>query len=240
MSLSGRRIRAIVLKELREYRRNRTIFVGMAVFPLVFTMQPLVVVFKLPASASGSLAHEHVLLYMLGIPILAPIFVAAYGVVGERLQGTLEPALTTPIRREELLLGKALAGLAPSLALAYGVFGLFLVIVALFAQPGIAQGLVQGPDLVAQLVFTPPLAILSIWVGLAMSVRASDVRVAQQLGLLASIPTVLVAGLLALDIIHATLGLAIILGVVLLLADVLGWRVVAAMFDRERLITGTR
>jgi ABC-type transport system involved in multi-copper enzyme maturation permease subunit len=143
MSLSGRRIRAIVLKELREYRRNRTIFVGMAVFPLVFTMQPLVVVFKLPASASGSLAHEHVLLYMLGIPILAPIFVAAYGVVGERLQGTLEPALTTPIRREELLLGKALAGLAPSLALAYGVFGLFLVIVALFAQPGIAQGLVQ-------------------------------------------------------------------------------------------------
>jgi ABC-type Na+ efflux pump permease subunit len=240
MSLSGRRIRAIVLKELREYRRNRTIFVGMAVFPLVFTIQPLVVVFKLPASASGSLAHEHVLLYMLGIPILAPIFVAAYGVVGERLQGTLEPALTTPIRREELLLGKALAGLAPSLALAYGVFGLFLVIVALFAQPGIAQGLVQGPDLVAQLVFTPPLAILSIWVGLAMSVRASDVRVAQQLGLLASIPTVLVAGLLALDIIHATLGLAIILGVVLLLADVLGWRVVAAMFDRERLITGTR
>jgi ABC-2 type transport system permease protein len=240
MSLSGRRIRAIVLKELREYRRNRTIFVGMAVFPLVFTIQPLVVVFKLPASASGSLAHEHVLLYMLGIPILAPIFVAAYGVVGERLQGTLEPALTTPIRREELLLGKALAGLAPSLALAYGVFGLFLVIVALFAQPGIAQGLVQGPDLVAQLVFTPPLAILSIWVGLAMSVRASDVRVAQQLGLLASIPTVLVAGLLALDIVHATLGLAIILGVLLLLADILGWRVVAAMFDRERLITGTR
>jgi ABC-type transport system involved in multi-copper enzyme maturation permease subunit len=239
MSLSGRRIRAIVRKELLEYRRNRTIFVGMAVFPLVFTIQPLVVVFKLPASASGSLAHEHVLLYMLGIPILAPIFVAAYGVVGERLQGTLEPALTTPIRREELLLGKAVAGLAPSLALAYGVFGLFLVIVALFAQPGIAQGLVQGPDLVAQLAFTPLLAILSIWVGLAMSVRASDVRVAQQLGLLASIPTVLVAALLAFDIIHATLGLAIVLGVLLLLADILGWRVVAAMFDRERLITGT-
>jgi ABC-2 type transport system permease protein len=212
----------------------------MAVLPLVFIIQPLIVVFKLPASASGLLAHEHVLLYMLGIPILAPIFVAAYGVVGERLQGTLEPTLTTPIRREELLLAKAVAGLAPSLALAYGVFGLFLVTVALFAQPGIAQGLVQGPDLVAQLLFTPPLAVLSIWVGLAMSIRASDVRVAQQLGLRASLPTVLVAALLAFDIVHATLGLAIILGVLLLLADILGWRVVAAMFDRERLITGTR
>ena len=160
--------------------------------------------------------------------------------VGERLQGTLEPALTTPIRREEFLLGKALAALAPSLALAYGVFGLFLVIVALFAQPGIAQGLVQGPDLVAQLVFTPPLAILSIWVGLAMSSRASDVRVAQQLHLLASIPTVLVAALAALDVIHPTLGLAIGLGAAVLLGDVVGWRVVAALFDRERLISGAR
>lgn len=240
MSLSWRRVRAIVRKELREYRRNRTLFVGMAVFPLVFTIQPLVVVFKLPASASGSLIHEHVLLYMLGIPILAPIFIAAYGVVGERVQGTLEPALTTPIRREEFLLGKALAALAPSLALAYGMFGLFLVVVALFAQPGIAAGLVQRPDLVAQLVFTPPLAILSIWVGLAMSTRASDVRVAQQFGLLASIPTVLVAVLAALDVIHPTLGLALGLGAVVLVGDVVGWRVVAALFDRERLISGAR
>jgi ABC-type Na+ efflux pump permease subunit len=36
-----------------------------------------------------------------------PTFVAACAVVGERQQGTLEPVLTTPIRREELLLGKA-------------------------------------------------------------------------------------------------------------------------------------
>jgi ABC-type Na+ efflux pump permease subunit len=240
MSLSWRRVRAIIRKELREYRRNRALFVGMAVFPLVFSLQPLVVVFKLPASAAGSLVHEHVLLYMLGIPILAPIFVAAYGVVGERLQGTLEPALTTPIRREEFLLGKALAALVPSLALAYAVFGLFLAVVALFAEPGIAQGLVQGPDLVVQMLFTPPLAILSIWVGLAMSTRASDVRVAQQLGILASIPAVLVAALAALDVIHPTLGLGLVLGAGVLLADIAGWRVVSALFDRERLVTGAR
>jgi ABC-type transport system involved in multi-copper enzyme maturation permease subunit len=240
MSLSRRRVRAIVRKELREYRHNRSLFVGMGIFPLIFLIQPLVAVFKLPASASDSLAHEHVLLYMLGIPVLAPIFVAAYGVVGERLQGTLEPALTTPIRREEFLLGKAIAALLPSLAISYAVLGLFLVIVALVAQPGIAQGLVQGPDLVVQLVFTPPLAIWSIWVGLAMSVRSSDVRVAQQLGILASIPTVLIAALIALDVIHPTLGLALGLGAAVLLGDVVGWRVVAALFDRERLVSATR
>ena len=76
----------------------------------------------------------------------------------------------------------------------------------------------------------------SIWVGIAISARASDFRVAQQLGILASLPTAVVAALIAFDVIHATLGLA----AALLLGDGLGWRIMAATFDRERLITGTR
>jgi hypothetical protein len=36
------------------------------------------------------------------------------------------------------------------------------------------------------------------------------------------------------------IGIAIGLAAALLAVDALGWRAVAAMFDRERLITGTR
>ena len=43
MSVSRRRVRAIFRKELREYRRNRTIVTGMAILPLLFLIQPLVV-----------------------------------------------------------------------------------------------------------------------------------------------------------------------------------------------------
>jgi len=68
-----------------------------------------------------------------------PSLIAAYSVVGERQQGTLKPVLTTPIRREELLLGKALAALLPSIAVAYVVYGLFLACVELFALPGVAS-----------------------------------------------------------------------------------------------------
>jgi ABC-type transport system involved in multi-copper enzyme maturation permease subunit len=240
MNLSSRRIRAIVRKELREYRRNRSLIAGMAILPLVFTIQPLIAVFGLAASASGALADEHVLLYMLGIPTLVPVFIAAYSVVGERQQGTLEPALTTPIRREELLLGKALAALIPSLGIAYTVFALFLGLVVLFAQPTVAAALIRGPDLVAQVLFTPLLATWSIWVGIAVSARSSDTRVAQQVGLLASLPPVFVTVLIALNVIPATLGLGLGLGFLLLVLDGLGWRIVSAAFDRERLITGTR
>jgi ABC-type transport system involved in multi-copper enzyme maturation permease subunit len=240
VSVSSRRVRAIFRKELREYRHNGFIVWTMAIFPLIFLIQPLVVVFLLPASASNELEHGHLLLYMLGIPALVPAAVAAYAVVGERQQGTLEPVLTTPVRREEFLLGKALAALVPSVAIAYAVYAFFLSCVGLFAQPAVASTLLQAPDVLAQLLFTPLVAGWSIWVGIAISARASDFRVAQQLGILASLPTAVVAALIAFDVIHATLGLALVLAAALLLGDGLGWRIMAATIDRERLVTGAR
>ena len=212
----------------------------MAVLPLVFTIQPLIAVLGLAESASGALAHEHVLLYMLGIPSLVPVLVAASAVAGERQQATLEPALTTPISREDFLLGKALAALLPSLAVAYAVYAVFLGLVAVFARPTVAAALIQGPDLLAQVLFTPLLAAWSIWVGMAISTRSSDVRVAQQLAMLANLPAVFFAVVFALNLIEPTPALAIGAAALLFVLDVLGWRITSRLFDRERLITGTR
>lgn len=238
MRLSLRRVGAITRKELREYTRNRSIVSGMAIVPVVFSIQPLVAVLRFSSSASGPLAHEHTLLYMLGIPTLVPAFVAAFSVAGERQQGTLEPVLTTPVRREEFLLGKAVAALIPSLVIAYAVFAAFAAIVLVFAQPNVAPSVFQGVDLLVQLAFTPLLATWTIWVAMAISTRASDVRVAQQLAMLASLPPVAVTVLIAVDIIPPTLELGVALGLLLMVLDVLGWRVTSGLFDRERLVSG--
>jgi hypothetical protein len=64
--------------------------------------------------------------------------------------------------------------------------------------------------------------------------------VAQPLSTLASLPTVILTSLIAFNVIHATLGLALGLGAALLVLDSWGWRIVSALFERERLITGTR
>ena len=119
------------------------------------------------------------------------------------------------------------------------MFALFLAFVALFAHPAIASAILQGPDILAQVLFTPLLAAFSVWVGIAISTRSNDVRVAQQLSLLGSLPVGAATSLIAFDVVHATLGLAIGLAALLLLANALGWRIVAPMFDRERLLTGT-
>jgi len=240
MRLSRRRVRAIVSKELREYRHNGNIIYAMAILPLIFLVQPLVQVFAIPAQASGSLRHEHALLYMLAIPVLVPATLASYSVVGERLQATLEPVLTTPVRRQELLLGKALAAFVPAVAVAYTVFALFVAVVELFAAAGVAPALIRGPDLLAQLVFTPLLATWSIWVGIAISARCSDPRTAGQLAILASLPAVAVTSLIAFNVFPATLSVALASGAALLILIRLGGRFASALFDRERLITSIK
>ena len=237
--ISRRRVRAIFRKEFREYRRKRSIVASMAIFPVIFLVQPLVSVFAVGSSAASQLASHHELLYMLALPALVPAMLAAYTVAGERQQGTLEPALTTPVRREEFLLGKALACFVPSVAMAYVVFGLFVALVELFAQPGVAPALLRGSDLLAQLVFTPLLAGWSIWLGIAISTRASEIRVAQQLGLLANLPSVAVTSLIAFNGIPASRVIAIGGALLLVVLNRIGWRATTALFDRERLITGS-
>ncbi len=236
MNLSTRRIGAIARKELREYRHDGIIVATMAIVPLIFLIQPLVLVLTLPDSAAVSLSHRHLLLYMLGIPALAPAMLAAYSVVGERQQGTLEPVLTTPMRREEFLLGKALAAFLPSVAVSYAVYGAFLACVGLFARPAVAAGLLRAPDIIAQFLCTPPLTAWPIWAGATISSRCHDIRVAQQLSFLVSLPPLALTSMLGFSVIQLTPGLVLALTALLLLAAGLGWRVTAAAFSRERLI----
>lgn len=237
MKLNVRRVRAIMLKELRDYSRNRPIIWAMFLFPVIFTVQPLISIFAATGLTAAALSGRHELLFMLGVPILVPATLAAYAVAGERLQETLEPVLETPITREEFLVGKALAVFVPSVIISYIVFAAYIVVVSL-AKPDIAPGLFGADDIIVQIVFTPLLAAFSIWVGIAISTRAGDPRTAQQLSVLSSLPVFFIAILLAFNVIAPSLELAIFLGALLLIADIVGWRLIVPLFDRERLISG--
>ncbi len=242
MRFSWTRVGAIFQKEIRDYRRNRfTIVFTMAVLPLIFATLPMIQLFAASASTTSAKLDTHIglsLLYLLIIPAIVPSVLAAYSVVGEREQGTLEPVLITPIRREEFLVGKALAALAPTVTVAYVIFGIFLAAAGVFAHPIIANAVFERSHVLVQLLFTPLLAGWSIWVGIAISSRCADVRTAQQLSVFASLPPLAIVALMSLNVITPTLGLALGLAVALLVVDGLGWRAVAAMFDRERLVTG--
>jgi ABC-2 type transport system permease protein len=94
--------------------------------------------------------------------------------------------------------------------------------------------------LLALFLFAPLVAGWAVVVGMGVSVRASEVRVAQQLGMLASFPVIGVIVLLISGVIHATFSSALEFGAGLLIVDLLALRLVSKLFDRERLVTGAK
>ena len=209
MSASTARVGAVIRKELAEFRRNRLIVVTAAVLPLVFLVSPAVSILDIKAQALSTVLDRRVetsLFLPLLIPVFVPAIMSAYSVVGEREQGTLEPALTTPVSRAELLIGKAAAIFMPAVALGYLMFGVFVAITQLFASPAVAAAVRHAPQLPAALVFIPLLAAWAIWVGLAISARVTDTRVAQQLSTLGSLPPLALAALMSFGVITPTFG----------------------------------
>jgi ABC-2 type transport system permease protein len=238
------RLTAVARKEVREYRRTPFIIGAMTVLPFFFMVEPVLTIFAIGTTVKSASVAKGVgvtFLLLLIVPAIIPATVAAYSVVGERDQGTLEPLLTTPVRRGEILIGKALACVVPSVGIAYFLFALVVVLAHFFAQnPIVVTTLTDGSHILAQALFAPLLAIWSIGVGTAVSARASDVRIAQQLGTMASLPPLAVTALVAFQIVPIGVWTAVGFGLGLLVIDIAMWRVVAAMFDRERLITGSR
>ena len=229
---------AVLRKELNDLRRSGNVVTAMVVLPLVFLIQPIIQVFAVPSSGSAALHHTHV--------DLSPRHpgTRALGVVGllDRRGAHAGDAGTTPVHpgpgagahpREGTRSVRALrlcrlCRLRP-----------FIAIVELFAAPGVAPALVQGPDVLAQFVFTPLLVILSIWIGMAISARSRDSarRPAVHRGQPAH-GGHHVAHRLQRD--PATFQVALDCGVGLLLLDRLGWRIATSLFDRERLITSVK
>jgi ABC-2 type transport system permease protein len=244
MGLDATRVSAVIRKELTDYRRKRSIVVTMIVMPLLFLVEPIVSIFVDPPTEAPPAMDKFVvlpLLYMLLIAVVTPSTLAAFTVVGEREQGTLEPLLTTPLREQELILGKSAAVLIPSVALCYTIYGLFLLAVEASAKRDVAAAVFHDrPTLLALFVFAPLVAGWAVVVGLAVSVRATEVRVAQQLGMLASFPMIVVIILLISGVIHPTFAAAAEYAVGIFVVDLLVLRIVARMFNRERLVTGAK
>ena len=241
--ISAIRVGAVVRKELTEIRRNKFIIVTAGILPVVFLVEPTVSILLTKASATSAALATRVdasLFLPLLVPVLVPATMSAFSVVGEREQGTLEPVLTTPVTRVELILGKAAAIFLPAVGLSYLMFGVFVAIVALFARPAVATEMWNAPQLPAEVVFIPLLAAWAIWAGLAVSSQVSDTRVAQQFSVLAGLPAIALVALMSFRIVTPSLWLAVVLALALLAIDCGACLVVARLFDRERLITGTR
>lgn len=234
----------VAAKDFRIFVRKRNILysiIGLEVF--VSVLLPLIAGFIARKSgnpadvipvAAGFLSFGA---FVIGAALL-PVALASYSLVGEKIQKCFEPLLVTPVEDAEILAGKALAALLPSLSVAYTGAVFYMGLFDLFTFR--ALGYAFYPDgLIAITLFvdTPIVCLFSVLINLLVSSRANDVRAAGQLGVLPVLPYAAVYVLAELSVLRLSPRALVVLAIVTAIADLLMLRVLTAAFRREEILT---
>ena len=257
-------VRAVCVREWREALGNK-LLVGMTLLPPVVILATGVLAVgaaainppserdvqalyaAAPAAAGldpkeavqGFIATYFLILFML-IPTVVPLTMAIYSVIGEKSARTLEPLLATPVGVGDLLFAKSLASTVPSVLVTWIAYAIYLgSVIALGSRA--AQNAVTAPRwILAIIVLVPLLTLLSVNLGILISTRVNDVRVAQQIGGLVVVPVVglgiaQVTGRVVLDN-----GAFLEMTIILIALDLLVFWLARLAFQRENILVRWR
>jgi ABC-2 type transport system permease protein len=172
------------------------------------------------------------------IPVVIPVTIAAYSIVGEKTTRSLEPLLATPITTIELLVGKCLAAVIPAVLATYAAFGLFaLGSWILIADKILLAALLDARWLIAIFIVGPLMAVMAVTFALMVSSRVTDPRVAEQVSMVIIVPVL--AGffgqMAGLFILNATLTTWV--AIVMLALDAGLVFLALKIFKREQILT---
>lgn len=211
-----KKINTIVRKEWAEVFKNRMVIFTVLFMPLLFTALPLIILFVSGDAGVGDLtsdmpaqfsqicppgltggecfqvfiASQFTILFLM-MPLIIPVNIAAYSIVGEKATHSLEPLLATPITTVELLAGKNLAAVIPAVLATWAGFGVYCLGVVLITSPQVAAALLSPIWLTAILVLGPMMAVLSVNFSIMVSSRVNDPRTAEQISTVVVLPVLL-------------------------------------------------
>jgi ABC-type Na+ efflux pump permease subunit len=140
-------------------------------------------------AVQGFIATYFLILFML-IPTVVPLTMAIYSVIGEKASRTLEPLLAAPVGVGELLFAKSLASMVPSVVVTWIAYAVYLGSVKSLGSQAAVNAVTAPRWILAIVVMVPLLTLLSVNLGILISTRVNDVRVAQQIGGLVVVPVV--------------------------------------------------
>jgi ABC-2 type transport system permease protein len=176
-------------------------------------------------------------LYVIGAAF-APVGIASFSLIGEKVQQSLEPLLATPTTDDEILVGKSIAAFLPAIGANYIGALIFMVLVDLFTNSTLKYLYLPNWNFGIILFLLAPLACLfSIGYNILVSSRVNDVRTAQQLGTLILLPFGAVYFLSELSVLSLSTDNMLIMAAVLAVLDVIVLYLVKATFQREEILT---
>jgi ABC-2 type transport system permease protein len=178
--------------------------------------------------------------YLLLIPTMIAVSFATFSIVDEKLSGSLEALLATPVRTWELLLGKALSGAIPALFVTWLCGGISLGGVIVMGWGRLISLLIGPSWFITLFLLTPVVAVLSFLLGIIGSSRARDAKSAQNMVLFIVLPVLLLVGIQVTGLVWFTPLLALMLALGLGLVDLLVLRVAVGLFQRESIVVKWR
>jgi ABC-2 type transport system permease protein len=259
------RIKTIIEKEWAEVFKSKMVLFTTIFIPLIFTALPLVMLFitgqamdvdstgmsDVPVeflSVCGSdvtggecmqiyVINQFLLLFMM-VPVIVPVTIAAYSIVGEKTTHSLEPLLATPITTMELLTGKSLAAVLPAILVGWLSFGLFLIGLPILGVSRAVINYIVGPTwLLAILIGGPLMALASVNFTIYISSRVNDPRVAEQISSFLILPILglMFAQIAGVIVVNVMVMLSFIGG--MFLFDIGMVYLGATIFQRETILT---
>lgn len=212
----GEVIRAVVFREWREALTNK-LLVGMTFLPPVvilaagigavaaaaanppserdiqalYAAAPAVRGLDPKEAVQGIIAQYFLILFLM-IPTIVPLTIAIYSVIGEKTNRTLEPLLATPVGVGELLVAKSVAAAIPAVLVTWFAYVVYLLAVTQLGSVPAAKAVLSARWVAAMTLMVPLLTLLSVNIGVLISTRVNDIRVAQQIGGLIVVPVVAV------------------------------------------------
>ena len=229
----------IAKKELKVIRREKIIIAYIIILPLLLSVGFSVLVQSTVASSSDySLGLESLTYFFVVLAAILPGSIAAYSIVGEKVEKSLEPLLATPTTDGEILLGKSIAAFVPPILSIWAGASIFMVatdyiahdLLSYYYFPNWTSGIML-------LLLAPLAAMFSIELTVIVSSRVSDVRAANQIGALMFIPfmAVFLAG--AEGIITFGVDSLLVISGIVLIGDLALSFLSTSTFNREEILT---
>lgn len=234
----------IAKKDLLIMRRRRSLLVFLLGLPLAFGIALPNVINLVMARRGFSPSVETDLISAFGflfmvIAAIIPLYISSYGIVGEKIEKSMEPLLSTPTSDGEILMGKYIGTFIPTLLSIYLGAVVYMALIDLFTHGRF--GYLFFPNLsfsIMLLVAVPISSTYAITLSVFISSKVNNVMSSYQGGGLTLIPFLIIyvmgeIGFIQLD---NTENILIISGALLVVAISM-YFISKGTFGREKILT---
>ena len=234
----------IAARDFKIFRRVKNVWYSIIVFPVIISVLfPTILEYAgsrshgLTAATLPGLINSFSFFLVIGAAYV-PLGIASYSIVGEKVEKSLEPLLATPLTDGEILLGKAISAIIPTLVAMYAAAVVFMVGIDEVAFSKLGYYYFPNWTIATLLLVLMPVAIvMSVLFSVIVSSRVNDVRSASSFGIFMLFPLLGIYLLSETGIVTLDVNNLLIISGILLAVDVALFFVSTATFSREEILT---